>query len=576
MSNNIKLIPQKEVDVVVACDEFYLPHAATMLCSLLEKNSLPIRINLLHNGINTRKLIRLEKFLENYGAKFKDFEIHDVLLSSLKLTRHFSTPTYFRLLIPEILSVNTTKVLYFDCDLIVRKPIDTLWKIDLNDSLLAAVEDNVYPNYKERLGLHPNLSYFNSGVLLINLEQWRLQSFHIKVIDYIKNHPNKLTFPDQDGLNVVADGNWIKLPTIWNVQHAYFFRPGYAIRYADIIADPEIVHFTGTGLKPWQNTKTKHPYASEYHKYRQITPWKKYKLENWPRRSAIEEIKELAKNILRFIGKSNIAWKINDYIYRLADFMRNSRENKAQERAPQIKNLLIDEIKSLIPKQEVISGPFKGLKYPRLEAVCSTIAPKLLGTYEIELQQIVEEICREKYSTIINIGCAEGYYAVGLALRMPNANVYAYDINQKARQLCREMALANGVRDRVKIQEYFTMRSIQTIINKDQGIIFCDCEGAEEYIFYKDGEDWDNIIKHYNLIIEIHDMIRSGISAYIYDLFSESHNIKIIYGVSDLLRPRIYDCPILQGKSNDTKEELMAEIRSGETQWFYMKRKNLK
>jgi lipopolysaccharide biosynthesis glycosyltransferase len=219
------------MDVVTACDETYLPHAATMLCSLLVNNTGLTKIHLLHNGIRKGELKLLEKFLNKYGAEFEDIEIHDGVLSSLKITRYFNSVIYFRLLLPEILPVSLHKVLYLDCDLIVRKPIDALWNIDLNDHLLAAVEDNVISKQKEQLGLPQSFKYFNSGVLLINLDKWRRQSFHIKVVEFIKNNPNKLTFPDQDGLNVVADGNWINLPTTWNVQHAYFFRPGYPIRF---------------------------------------------------------------------------------------------------------------------------------------------------------------------------------------------------------------------------------------------------------------------------------------------------------------------------------------------------------
>jgi lipopolysaccharide biosynthesis glycosyltransferase len=577
--NSLLKKPNK-MHIIIASDESYIPHAATMLCSLLENNTGSIKIFLLHDGIKNKQIKLLGKFINKYGAEFETIEIHHAALSSLKINDYYKPVNYFRLLIPEILPGDIGKALYLDTDLIVRKPIDALWNIDLNDYLLAAVEDaKVTNSHKEQLGLPPNTKYFNSGVLLINVDQWRRQSVHFKVIDFIRNNPDKISLVDQDGLNAVLYEKWMRLPLIWNLQAGLLFGSRYLIRFADIITDPAIVHFTENRAKPWQNSSLQYPYCSEYNEYRQKTPWPKYKLDNLPGRIAKRVsktrrvFKEYAKNILRFLAKIDSFWEINRNFLRMATVVHSARGKNTISRVPQINAKDVEYIKSLIPGQTVVSGPFRGLKYPPFESIGSCIAPKLLGSYEIELREIVEEICNNNYSTIINIGCAEGYYAVGFALRKTNINVYAYDIDPKARQLCQAMAKLNGVTERVKIEELFTMRTIPKILPNDQGLIFCDCGGAEEYIFYNDGENWLQLINHFDLLIEIHDVIRPGISKYIYDLFSASHNIQIIRGVNDLLRPRIFDFPITNELSLDTKVKLMAEQRLGVMQWFYMKRK---
>src|SRR5438445_9468790 len=79
-----------------------------------------------------------------------------------------------------------------------------------------------------------------------------------------------------------------------------------------------------------------------------------------------------------------------------------------------------------LTRGRVIAGPFQGLTYVST-ARGSSIGPKLLGTYEIELREVVEEIIRRGYKTIINIGAGEGYYGVGLAKRMPDARVICFD-----------------------------------------------------------------------------------------------------------------------------------------------------
>ena len=81
-----------------------------------------------------------------------------------------------------------------------------------------------------------------------------------------------------------------------------------------------------------------------------------------------------------------------------------------------------------VPRTEVWSGqsgPFAGMSCIS-EAICSSLVPKLLGSYESELHQVLNQILETDYQNVIDIGCAEGYYAVGLALRLPNARVYAW------------------------------------------------------------------------------------------------------------------------------------------------------
>ena len=97
------------------------------------------------------------------------------------------------------------------------------------------------------------------------------------------------------------------------------------------------------------------------------------------------------------------------------------------------------------PDRIVRNGPFQGMRYPFLRAVGSSLFPKLCGSYESELHQVVERCLEKEFSMVLDIGCAEGYYAVGFALRQPTATVYAYDISQNARSLCAAMAEMNGV-----------------------------------------------------------------------------------------------------------------------------------
>ena len=108
----------------------------------------------------------------------------------------------------------------------------------------------------------------------------------------------------------------------------------------------------------------------------------------------------------------------------------------------------------------VMQGPLAGLDFLQQSAEGCHIA-KLLGCYEQPLQPFIEQASAQAYPTILNIGCAEGYYAVGMAKRMPNTRVLAYDLNSKAQPICRELATKNGVSDRVQVGGLFQLLTLR-------------------------------------------------------------------------------------------------------------------
>jgi len=100
----------------------------------------------------------------------------------------------------------------------------------------------------------------------------------------------------------------------------------------------------------------------------------------------------------------------------------------------------------------VLYGPFPGLLYPEAVSVGSEWLPKILGTYESELHHTIEALCARGYTTIINIGAGEGYYAVGLARRIHQSKVFAFETDPLGQELCRKMAEMNQVGGRVMLR----------------------------------------------------------------------------------------------------------------------------
>jgi lipopolysaccharide biosynthesis glycosyltransferase len=268
-----RLTLNSDMEVVCACDEQYLPHAATMLCSLLEHNCVS-KIHFLHSSIANAELAKLKYWVMKLGSRILFYEIVSAEFVDLRVDKWVSVAVYYRLLTSRLLPADLSKVLYLDCDIVIRRPLNDLWNTDLAGYALAAVS-NYRDDAGDVLGLPEGTKYFNSGVLLINLQFWRENNVPERVIAFARNNPDKVQFWDQDGLNATLVNQWIELPPRWNAQMDKWvpFSP-------EMQGDLAVVHFV-TSDKPW-HWANRHPLKHEYHKYRLKTPWWQYRQEGRP------------------------------------------------------------------------------------------------------------------------------------------------------------------------------------------------------------------------------------------------------------------------------------------------------
>lgn len=132
----------------------------------------------------------------------------------------------------------------------------------------------------------------------------------------------------------------------------------------------------------------------------------------------------------------------------------------------------------IFPEQEpsILSGPFKGMLYFN-EIIPGPITPKWLGSYEYALQPIVEYLIKNNYKRIINVGSAEGYYTCGMALRCPEAEVYAFDIDYFARRACKALAWRNKCEHRIHIGSLCSHKTLSQLVTPET-LVICDIEGG--------------------------------------------------------------------------------------------------
>lgn len=147
----------------------------------------------------------------------------------------------------------------------------------------------------------------------------------------------------------------------------------------------------------------------------------------------------------------------------------------------------------------VLAGPFAGMKYLN-EVVWGPIEPKWLGTYEQELHPVVERILQTNYSSIIDVGSAEGYYAVGLATRLPRARLYSYDVDPWARGQQRKLARLNGVNN-LEISGRCTGHELTDRIS-GRALLICDIEGYEYDLL---NPNQTPALRRCDILVELHD-----------------------------------------------------------------------
>lgn len=168
----------------------------------------------------------------------------------------------------------------------------------------------------------------------------------------------------------------------------------------------------------------------------------------------------------------------------------------------------------------ILQGPFAGMAYVD-RATEGALAPRLLGTYESELHPHILAFAAEGLDCVIDIGCAEGYYAVGLARLMPASTIHAHDIDPKARDACAALARANAVEARVRIGGEFTPGDFEAFAGR-RVLVFVDAEGAEDHLL---DPALSPALKGMNLIVETHGGVRPGVLARLTERFAASHEV---------------------------------------------------
>lgn len=217
-------------------------------------------------------------------------------------------------------------------------------------------------------------------------------------------------------------------------------------------------------------------------------------------------------------------------------------------------------------RRSILSGPFKGMRYLN-ETIWGPIESKWIGCYEEELHGVVDEVLASNYQTIIDIGSAEGYYAIGLAWRCPQARVFSFDTDIWSRSQQRRLARLNGV-ENIEIGATCSWADI-TRLTSDRSFLLCDIEGFEYELLDPAACP---ALERFDMLIEVHSNgaldIRSG-SDMLTRRFERTHQVteigvraSLATYVSGLLGSRLSKAEI---------DKFVDENRDRDQVWLWLK-----
>lgn len=305
-----------KINIVCCLDDNFAQHCGVVMASVFENAKSDVCFHIVSDGLSNKNQQKLEDIARKYNSPLS---IHKIDMEKLKNcyiheNSHVSIAAYFRILLPELLP-DLDKVIYLDCDLVVRQDLTDMWNIDVSGYAIGAAIDGTSCDIRHynRLMYDPSLNYINSGVMIVNLKYWREHNVSKKILEYIDKYPERLLYWDQDAINGTLIKETRIIPSTYNMQDQFFhsspmLRKETLAEIENIIHDPAIVHFT-TANKAWHKY-SQHPFTYEYYKYIRLTPWKNYSPKF---RKSISKLSRIKKFIIHTLlkKKSNFYRELN-------------------------------------------------------------------------------------------------------------------------------------------------------------------------------------------------------------------------------------------------------------------------
>lgn len=266
------------MNLLVTCNENYLPPLKTMLWSVFKTNvDEEFAVYFMHNNMREEALQEMEYFITENGHAFHPLNGYGIFEADTTVNRYYSIEMYYRLFAPFFLPTDLGRILYLDPDIINLNPIADFYYQDFKGNLFVATTHEyltkwIQPINNIRLNTLESKEYFNTGIILMNLPAIRASKKQEDILSVIDLYKKRLLLPDQDVFNhlywdTVLEADW----RIYNLDPRFYTKANviFPKDYNEDWVDREVVfiHYCGK-QKPWDK---KIPYKQKlgeyYHKY---------------------------------------------------------------------------------------------------------------------------------------------------------------------------------------------------------------------------------------------------------------------------------------------------------------------
>ena len=306
-------IKEDDFHIVFGIDDDFVRPLGVLMTSIIENNKNEnIVFHIISKYVSKDNKSKIKQFAIKNNVSISIYIIDETIFKDLPITSYITKAMYNRFLIPLILKDITDKVLYLDADIVCLNPIKSLKKINIDNKVIAVVEESNDYVVKKRVKDLNLISkkYFNSGVLYININNWINKDINSKLTNYAKLAKD-LMFPDQDILNVVLEKDCLYMDRKYNYTFDVRYKPN---RYVyNIPGDIVFLHYVGK-FKPWQSW-CMHPIKSFFEKYSKISLWKDVVLDE-PK--TYKQMKSMAKSYSIYNNKIKaFYWYLKYAFYKL-------------------------------------------------------------------------------------------------------------------------------------------------------------------------------------------------------------------------------------------------------------------
>lgn len=259
------------ISISFCINDKYSQHLAVVIASFLHNNpQYDFIFHVLHRNVSIENQAKISElchfgssdrsvkivFHEIDSGRFAEFPIPAAL-------EHVTREMYYRFILPDVL-VDEARTIYIDVDVLCVADILPLWQWELGDKLVGAVSEGADGEMKKKLlGLDGPEPYYYSGMLVMDLAALRAGEYSRKLMSATLEMADKISWPDQDVMNVVLRGKIADVPMIWDE----------VANYNPFRKDVKIWHFPGAVRKPWcpiWKNRGRFPYA----RYLRMSPYR--------------------------------------------------------------------------------------------------------------------------------------------------------------------------------------------------------------------------------------------------------------------------------------------------------------